>query len=154
MLINAPRHVEVLAQLAQAPFEFHLTGSRFFGYDTAESDWDFFVDSHALYGASGLVNWLHANGFYKESNRDYSGATGITEIWKHGYTPVHIQIVEDAQLKADVQSALISDTQLVIQMGNLTKESRKALWNAALAAFSAGEEKGARSVNDHYRESA
>lgn len=148
MLINVPRHVKVLAQLAQSPFEFYLTGSRYFGYDTPESDWDFFVDWAASDGASGLENWLKHAGFYKESNRDYSGATGITQIWKHGIAPVHIQIVEDARTKSDVQSVLNSDSRLVSQMGKLSKEGRKALWNAALAAFSAGEEQGTRSVVD------
>lgn len=145
MLINAPIHVEVLALLASAPFEFHLTGSRYFGYDKPESDWDFFVDSNALYGASGLVNWLEHNGFYKESNRNYSGATSITQIWKHGIAPVHIQIVEDAETKARVQDILTSDHEVMYELGKLSKEGRKALWNAVYAGFIAGEKKAARS---------
>jgi hypothetical protein len=152
MLINAPRPIDVLVLLAKAPFEFHLTGSRFFGYDKPESDWDFFVDSEALYGASGLINWLEHNGFYKESSRDYNGETsGITQIWKHGIAPVHVQIVEDANLKASVQDILNSNYKVRSQLGRLSKEGRKALWNAVYAGFIAGEEKAARSVVDFQR---
>jgi len=145
MLINTPRYVEVLAELANSSFEFHLTGSRFFGYYNPESDWDFFVEAQALYGGSGLLDFLQDAGFYLESSPvDYRGMTGITQIWKHGYAPVHIQVVEDAKAKVNVQCTLNSDSRLVTQMGKLSKEGRKALWNAALASFSAGEERGIR----------
>ena len=148
MLINVPSPtIDVLVLLATAPFEFHLTGSRFFGYEKPESDWDFFVDSDALHGVSGLINWLEHNGFYKESNRDYSGeTTAITQIWKHRIASVHIQVVEDAELKASVQDTLNNDYKVRNQLRKLSKEGRKALWNAAYAGFIAGEEKAARST--------
>lgn len=148
MLIKVPCEVRVLALLEQAPFEFHLTGSRFFGYDTPESDWDFFVDSAVLGGLFGLENWLRHIGFYKDSDIiDYS-KTSIVQVWKHTLAPIQIQIVEDAQLKADVQNVMNSIPRLTYQMGELSKECRKVLWDVALATFSAGEEKCARSVVD------
>lgn len=144
MLINVPNHVSVLATMEQAWFEFYLTGSRFFGYDTPESDWDFFVDLAALGGASGLESWLRHNGFYKDSNRDYA-VTGVTQVWKHGLAPIHIQVVEDARQKAAVQAALKGNAHLAFQMGQASKEGRKILWDVALALYSAGEERCARS---------
>lgn len=145
MLIKIPDYVSVLVLMEQTRFKFHLTGSRFFGYDTPESDWDFFVDASVLGGASGLENWLRDNEFHKDSSRDYA-VTNIIQVWKHGFAPIHIQIVEDARQKANVQAALEDNPRLALQMRQASKEARKVIWDVALALYSAGEERCARSL--------
>jgi len=91
-----------------------------------------------------LLVWLRNNGFHKESDRDYSGTIGITQIWRHGVDPLHIQIVEDAKMKADVQNALAGS--FGRSLGAFSKTQRKLIWNAAFYIFSAGEERTARSI--------
>lgn len=140
MLINAPGFVKVLTLMEQAPFQFHLTGSRFFGYSTMESDWDFFVGCQ-----ENLRNWLWSNGFY-HCDSGYQGTTGITEVWVHETEPIQIQTVNDAQLKADVQNVMNSIPFLVSQMRTMLKKDRKVLWDFAIASFSAGEKAGMGSV--------
>ena len=123
-----------LEAMEQAPFEFHLTGSRFFETASQDSDWDFFVESDP-----DLPAWLEANGFELESDSDYV-STGISEVWINEPWRVHIQIISDARLKADVQEAM-RDSGYAGRMYRMSKDDRKALWNFAFTLFEAGKAK-------------
>lgn len=115
----------------RASFEFHLTGSRFFGYEQPGSDWDYFVENQ-----SGLEDWLTTSGFCKESESSYLSAE-VYMIWKHESFPIHVQVVNDARLKSAVQEAL-RDSGCGHELHQTSRENRTALWNIAFAMFRAG----------------
>lgn len=55
---TSPPFLATIHRLCQAPFVFHLCGSRFFGDFRIDSDWDFIADH-----SDELVEWLNQNGF-------------------------------------------------------------------------------------------
>ncbi len=126
--------IEVLVKMELAPYQFHLTGSRFFGRATPGSDWDFFVEFNP-----DLEGWLICNGFYQESSTDYASAD-ISEVWKHVSFPIHVQVISDARLKADVQNHLQNYSHTLY---GVPKEYRKAIWNLAFDLFQTGQRQAA-----------
>lgn len=121
----------LLAKMERAQFEFHLTGSRFFGRDTSSSDWDFFVEYYP-----DLADWLAANGFCKESKPDY-GSEDIVDVWKNVLFGVHVQVIINVRLKAAVQTAL-RNLGFGYWMYSLSQEDRKLIWRLAFRLFEAG----------------
>jgi len=113
----------VLLELMHLPnYTFHLTGSRFFGGARADSDWDFFVaDTNNPY----LRQDLTAMGFEKRSLTDY-GDFLTTDVYHHRRASVHIQVVEDVNLKIHIQN-VIKRWGLFV---NLPKQSQQCIWNA------------------------
>ena len=51
---------------------FHLTGSRFFGENAKDSDYDFFAENDYS-----LNKWLEQNRFQRDNNSDYKNTTDI-----------------------------------------------------------------------------
>jgi hypothetical protein len=131
MLTDVPVHVTVLAQLAAAPFEFRLTGSRFFGFDKPDSDWDFFAGPLQQGGLSRLSNWLVQNGFFRESNVDYTGVLGVTQLWRHRLAAVHVQTVQDPELKSEVQRFMKNEPRYARQLPDASKQASKDIWASA-----------------------
>lgn len=130
-------------------FNFYLTGSRFFGNNSPNSDWDFFaVQSFSL------KKWLRENGFTREGDSyllaEEIGITGkeflndptIHEVWSYNWGNnwarlvngrpeiadcVHVQLIKpgiymEAKLKAQESLKKISF------FNKLTKMERKAVW--------------------------
>ena len=86
---------------------FYLTGSRFFGTNTLESDWDFFcgdgwVAQFSLQQA--LTSW----GFERITQDPNYRDPWIKELWIHRKGRIHIQILptEKVQPKLRIQTAL------------------------------------------------
>jgi hypothetical protein len=117
--------------LSTSPFQFYLTGSRFFGSHRQESDYDFFTDLKP-----GLTDWLVLHGFIKDSSPDYN-SVDIIQTWKHCVMTVDIQIVVDAALKSKIQDLMRADP-LRSMMGKVSKEELRALWQFALSAVAVG----------------
>lgn len=128
-------HDGVFCAMEHSQFEFHLTGSRYFGTQHADSDWDFFVESHA-----DLYEWLEANGFQMESGSDYT-CDDISEVWKHESEQIHVQVINDADRKVAVQSALRCYGRALYRT---PKADRKTIWNLAFRLFDTGKREGAR----------
>lgn len=135
MISNEPRNLNALASLAQSTFQFYLTGSRYFGHETMESDWDFFVDASAL--SYGLIEWFHQNGFCRDLPRDY-GSVEIAQVWVSIGAAIHVQVVADAWLKDETQDILRNNPRIVARMQALKKEERTLFWDVALVAYTAG----------------
>jgi hypothetical protein len=147
MLIGLKRPAlnTVMAALDRATYTFHLTGSRCFGYENKESDWDFFVGMPTnIADVSKLHEWLKENGFRKESNDSYiprstDSLNESLEVWIHGAADVHIQIVRDAASKLEIQETMKRVPRMTEMLKSLSKENRKAIWKMGRAIFEAGQ---------------
>jgi hypothetical protein len=147
-----------MTALHDAPYKFHLTGSRCFGYETAVSDWDFFVQVPANdVEVDGLRTWLTSNGFkaefdsaYREQRPLWSHGTWLSnfndtlEVWAHTPANIHIQIVRDAASKLEIQKAMKEVPGMQQMLKKLPKEDRKAIWKMGRAIFDAGKKFPAR----------
>lgn len=138
-----PEAGEILEKLANSPFEFYLTGSRYFGTETPESDWDFFTGQNPY-----LADFLIKIGFYRASiftAKKYAGNTCI-ELWYYHnpistscdnddmddfrYSPIQIQVVESPIHKLSVQEKL-RDSGLI----GRDKTQNKKLWMFAMSGI-------------------
>ena len=106
--------------LEEAPFEFHLTGSRFFGGARVDSDWDFFVQA-----GPEVVGWLDAHGF-RETDGSLAGYNdpNISIVFERDDT--HVQVVKDAKLKLWLQDLL--NEVGVLNKNNSAKMRERAVW--------------------------
>ena len=113
---------QVLRALEDSPFEFYLTGSRFFGNFRQDSDYDFFVDEN-------IVPWLIENGFERLPTHNYLDLLTVSVFQKGN---VHIQVVKDVVLKSRVQQ-LIKETIPGIYF-TFNKTNHSLLWNLVIKA--------------------
>lgn len=110
LLMNALDYVRL------SKFEFHLTGSRYFGTSHEESDWDFFIQE-----SEDLIDDLRANGF-SCCSETYAHDPIMTAVY--GHENVHIQIVISATMKAWIQECL----KPVFMITKPSKDQAKILW--------------------------
>jgi len=133
MLLNVKRPGRsqldiVLDTMDASPFEFHLTGSRFFDCATEKSDWDFFVGINAQLGTS-LGGWLDGMGFVRVAN-SYSSAD-VNSVFQHRTEKIHIQVVKDAGHKIRAQKMLYALKDF-LRVREMAKPKARDLWNTAL----------------------
>ena len=105
--------------IGTSPFEFQLTGSRYFGTAKNGSDFDFFTKE-----VEGVEIFLAQNGFVNQPN-DYRNDPHTVRVYKKG--EVHVQIVNRFQLKLAAQFALTP-----ILVNNWDKDTLKVLWKMML----------------------
>ena len=111
---------------------YHLTGSRFFGDAGPSSDWDYFVkeDPH-------IENFLARSGWCQEFDGSYNDPV-LVSCWRKDN--VHVQVVEDVDLKLKVQD-FIKEKNLLSKMthGIRTRSERRAIhrivWMVALQTY-------------------
>ncbi len=121
---------EVLTFLHSLPNHFQLTGSRFFGNEKADSDYDFFVQHNF-----NLVETLIRFGFEDIKQKTllgggYDGKQFITILeYKTFDIPIQIQLVDYFSHKLNVQYRLKSNLSF---FNSLTKEQRKEIWGLML----------------------
>jgi len=130
MITNATLLPPLVQALMDAPFEFQLTGSRFFGGVHADSDWDFITENH-----SSVEAWLLGSGYEIDERQSYSDPS-ITRVL-YGYcthegrqVKVDIQLVKDVKTKLLIQDALKKHW---TQGLPCDKETKRVIWNAAYA---------------------
>ena len=68
---------DIFLAMGASTFAFYLTGSRFYGEVTAQSDWDFFVLDHA-----NLDYWLLDNGFILLDSHKYNDPATVM-VYRH-----------------------------------------------------------------------
>lgn len=112
-----------LESIALSPFTFHLTGSRFFGTERPDSDYDFFVKQQ-----TGLVDWLRNNGFAKDY-QSYEGDPVIVEVW--GRDNVHVQIVTNVVAKQYIQTNM----RPLMIAAKLNKVQAQMFWRIATRLY-------------------
>lgn len=111
----------ILSILENSAFEFHLTGSRFFGSHQINSDYDFFTEN-----AEDCEEYLIENGF--RTRRTYKNMVGIAKLYELG--KVQVQLVNGAKLKNKIQDAL---KKIHSNFGELDKRDRTYRWRLAYA---------------------
>ena len=116
--------------IRRSPIEFHLTGSRFFGNNTPESDWDFFVEE-----SKDLRFWLATYEFLQEGfdygieceDREGKGRFAvpeehrtdpcISEVWVYSglrsstLEKIHIQVIKSEMMWLKIAAQYIIKAQ-------------------------------------------
>lgn len=115
-----------LIHVENSPFIFHLTGSRYFGTSTPESDFDFFIE-----WTEGLEPWLISHGF-KLDSQTYSGDPSFVKVYKS--ENVDIQIVDNAKIKEQIQRRLFP----LFKELTPNKELAKKLWHLCYHLYNDG----------------
>ena len=98
----------VLARLEKSEFEFYPTGSRAVSLTPpADADYDFFATA-----SSQIAKFLDKNGFKPLiEDAPFYPSSGDPEqelhaIYRHLHYPVDVQLVENAERKADIQETI------------------------------------------------
>ena len=125
MIYGQDNSVPALEWIKSSAHVFHLTGSRYFGNQSADSDWDFFVQDKA-----DLQQDLERAGF-KCDEETYPGDPMFTSVWKKDN--VHVQVVIHAGMKQKIQERLIPFMKTIKD-----KDQRKKLWYLACHLYKDG----------------
>jgi len=122
----------VLERLNNSKFDFFLTGSRFFGWCKVTSDWDFFVVNSET-----IEQYLKNTDFKVEDTSMYTD-TQTVKVFRHQFLPIHIQIVDNAILKADVQDVMKTILNQYPKMLSLlnSKSTRHDFWDFCFDFYS------------------
>jgi hypothetical protein len=126
MIYGKKSILSALQSIEVSSFVFHLTGSRYFGTQREDSDWDFFVD----YSAE-LITWLEDNSFTLDST-SYKEDPVMCMVYKK--ENVHIQVVHSAKMKEWIQHLLYP----LFRGMKPDKETSKKLWIHATRLYKAG----------------
>lgn len=112
----------VFALQKTIPDQVYLTGSRFFGGVTRNSDWDFFVQENLL-----VTDNLRNQGFYKVSDQWSYLDVDCASVWQNGN--VHIQLSKDVNRRLMARNQLKAATD---SFNGLSKRQRSQVWNKLL----------------------
>lgn len=110
--------------LSASSFDFHLTGSRYFGNATIASDWDFYAqDSIAI------REFLEQNGFRREAK--YSSEyvdLNVARVYVSKLASIDVQLQNNVNLKTAAQ-LILKNLVAVHTWNTKSKEDRRLLWN-------------------------
>jgi len=123
---------QVLDAMAVSRFVFHLTGSRFFGTNREDSDYDFFVeDDHYSPFVGNVRSWLISEAFYLMDKSDYlSTVQGINDVYQHVSANIQVQVVQDATKKQRIQDGIKNSPECMNVIKQCDKSRNKGLWEA------------------------
>jgi len=121
---------EVIKLLENSEFKFYLTGSRFFGGYTANSDYDYFAK--ATDPVRHYLSWL---GFDEDTiSMDYFPAdANTTAVFTSPCKKIQVQLQYDVEAKLRIQSIIKSS---IPQFQFFEKYVRKSIWVAMYKAHS------------------
>lgn len=117
---------QMLKIIQDSPYQFHLTGSQYFGSATVHSDWDFMVSRNC-----DVIKWLANNGFRSINAYNYYGFSlkkqGVVAIYRKmiGDTHIDIQLCDKLHLRLAVQEKIVRDYPL---FHKIDKEARAEFW--------------------------
>lgn len=124
--------ISVITALNSFEEEFYLTGSRFFGTETANSDWDFFVSKHYFNVIKKLLNL----GFKEipcekmvDLGYDKNQFSTILELQAVDGV-IQIQIIDNIHSKNRVQETIKKE--YLFEFNNMSKSERKKFWSLLL----------------------
>jgi len=123
----------VFVGLHEASQYFRLTGSRFFGWPTSVSDWDFFAED--TYETRNLLMDLgfsdvSRDGVSNEKHPTYSDPL-CTGVFFHP-DGIHVQLVNDFITKMMAQKIIAEENLLSSPM---TKENQRIVWRSVIATL-------------------
>lgn len=110
-------------------FGFQLTGSRYFGYQSNKSDWDFFVQERPK---REVEKWLISRGFRCISQPTHYKDKMCLTVWRweDETNQIDVQIVRDAELKQKCQQWL---SHFPYALKETPKHRHAYFWDLALA---------------------
>jgi len=132
---------KTISLLEGSQFRFGLTGSRFFGHANSGSDYDFYTDN-----TQEVKDFLTGLGFQKcEFSHYYNSMTwekekcqhpeaprtqNIAEVWEKPNVAIHVQMVDDFDLKTDIQEVL-KNYNVIRVLRNLIRNKKLLIdwWN-------------------------
>lgn len=137
---------EEFLKLLSLPKKFYVTGSRYFGGVTENSDYDFFVQDDEE-----IHEMLKGLGYDVIQHHDYANDKSITYVYekisyyRNETHKIQIQVVKDAELKYEVQKFLKRHFH-----GGLPgmKMDRSALWDIAFLAYETWIKQRKENVNE------
>jgi len=118
---------QVFAILRNSSFMFYPTGSRFFGCQQEESDYDFFVQDKEEYDQRKLQLFLEQNNFDRDISTVYQDAE-VLAVYCHKHYKIHIQIVAHAENKQKVQE-LIKQNNIMSYIYHWSKPQKIKFWD-------------------------
>ena len=119
MLYGVEEQLAQLGRLERSPYIFHLTGSRYFGCERQDSDWDFLVVDQPE-----LQEYLLARSFRNITDVSYDDMSIIAVYEKDG---VHIQVIDSLLIKTKLAAQ-----KLLRELG--IRKPSNAQWNALLSS--------------------
>jgi len=122
----------ILNQMEQSEFYFHLTGSRFFGTNNYDSDYDFFAQQDKC-----LDIFLENLGFEQQINPKYRDCS-ICTVWQ--LHDIHVQLVKNASQKERLQQKLKELN--IFRWAGSSKEGRKRIWDFGFAIMNQNKPQG------------
>ena len=120
----------VRQQLMTSPYEFYLTGSRFFGTAKPNSDWDFFVQQE---NSEALESFLKKLGFVQALFTSYKDML-VDKVYRNMQEKIDIQIVKSAKTKLAVQEYIYSlgkNVGFARAFHAMTKYEKTHVWDMA-----------------------
>ncbi len=128
MILGESRVNNAYETLRNSQWAFHLTGSRFFGTHTDQSDWDFFIEWNDQ-----IELWLEENEFALDS-QSYANDPLFVKVYKRDN--VHVQLVDNAKIKARIQHRLKPFFSAI----KPDKEMAQRFWQLATRLYIDGQE--------------
>lgn len=117
---------DVLAQLETSGFDFHLSGSHFFGTNHRFSDWDFYAEySEDVSLFLDRIGFAKLDAYY--GNRGIGFDLNTEEIWRKD--GVDVQLVRSAKVKA-ISQLIIRDLGLSIDKKTQNPRDIKYIWDS------------------------
>lgn len=124
----------ILDKMESSRIPFFLTGSRYFGWEKPESDWDFFSQN-----AKGTITTLGLLGFREDMTQGYQD--GLTRKVFVGHS-IHVQLVTSCLAKQELNQFFTRNKRLLAvpkygpQMELIwtprSKEEQRAAWQTAV----------------------
>jgi len=131
---RSPRE-ELFDKMELSSWRFYLTGSRYFGTQREDSDYDFFVEE-GCYPAFDSSKDLPAWGF-EPMLGSYTN-NSILACYHHPHANVHVQVVIDAAMKRRAQGIIKLMYPCPRLLPSKGSTALKLLWKAALGLAARG----------------
>lgn len=127
MLHNTRNCTKAILSLHEMGDHFFLTGSKYFGHENPNSDWDFFVKWR-----KGIRQALTEKGFVYCNDPDYPTEISMDLMESKTYPNIQIQIISsDKEFRYKiVAQKLLKDNEFFIRCDD--KETRKHFWETTI----------------------
>lgn len=133
---------KLLAQLEQSEFQFFLTGSRFFGTNNPNSDYDLFCEENPK-----IEQFLTDLGFVSLKDNFYHGEVtdiNTAKVFRSllCVPSIDVQLVKLVDLKVELQTYLLANKIRV----PITKSVQRTFWDAEYAKFLLAKQRAERGI--------
>ena len=127
----------VLAKMGSSKTHCFLTGSRYFGWERPDSDWDFFTANSKL-----TETYLFALGFKEDTKEGYSDSLTRKVFMGHS---IHVQLVTSVAQKQELNTFFSRNKRLLaspqynhnwdIIWTPLSKQEQRIAWQTAVSLY-------------------